>query len=140
MNRKFAMALNTASVIPITRPQVRPASTAQPANTTTIPRIRWIHPQVDALNWKRYSRVARKKLLLTIAISPSRAWNTPAMIIMKPANKMKPTAQPLGSSLTADGYGDAWSAIVDPPLLGSRAPARPRRPTRDALVARPSHR
>ena len=33
-----------------------------------------------------------------MATSPCNAWNTPTMIIMIAANKMKPTAHPLASS------------------------------------------
>jgi hypothetical protein len=33
-----------------------------------------------------------------MATSPWRAWNTPTMISMMAANKMNPTAHPLGSS------------------------------------------
>jgi hypothetical protein len=59
MNMKLAMALRTARAIPTTLAQVRPASSPTPARATTIPRIRWIHPQVVMSNWNRYWRVAR---------------------------------------------------------------------------------
>jgi hypothetical protein len=49
--------------------------------------------------------------------SPVMAWNTPARIIMMPANRMKPTAQPVGSASAraADRYcGDACSVMSGP--------------------------
>ena len=53
MNAKFATALETANTIPITRPHVCPASTANPATSTSSPTNRWIHPHRVASNVNR---------------------------------------------------------------------------------------
>jgi len=53
MKAKLAIALITARVIATTRAQVRPESSPQPANATSSPTSRWIHPQEVASNWNR---------------------------------------------------------------------------------------
>ena len=53
MAKKFVTALSMASVMPTTRPQVRPLRTAAPAKATTRPTMRWIQPQLVASNWNR---------------------------------------------------------------------------------------
>ena len=51
-----------------------------------------------------------------MAMRPWSAWNTPTMIIMIAANKMKPTAVPLGSSARrSDRYPDV--SVICPSLL-----------------------
>jgi hypothetical protein len=65
-------------------------------------------------------RVATKNSFSNSATSPEKAWKKPAMTIMMPANRMKPTAQVLvGFARLADRYcGAACSDTADPSSSG----------------------
>ena len=71
-----------------------------------------------------------------MAMSPWIAWNTPTMIIMIAANRMKPTAHPLVSRAARDP-ADEYASLV---IYSSSSVPRPATPAgRNGRPNAPSH-
>jgi hypothetical protein len=73
-----------------------------------------------------------------MAMIPCNAWNTPTMIIMMAANRMKPTAVPLGSLPRVDRYCDC-SVFCRTSLCGWAGRVNNRSAGPGASLAPPSH-
>src|SRR5262245_19778888 len=88
-----------ARITPTTRAHTAPLSRANPASRITIPRIRWIQPQLEVLSLRKYPSPSWppvvQTVFLMIAERPAIACQNPSMTIRKAAKYVHPTAQPL---------------------------------------------
>src|SRR5262245_34246014 len=88
-----------ARITPTTRAHTAPLSRANPASRITIPRIRWIQPQLEVLSLRKYPSPSWppvvQTVFLMIAERPAIACQNPSMTIKKAAKYVHPTAQPL---------------------------------------------
>src|ERR1700756_2323220 len=97
MNSRFAIALMPATAMPNQRARLFPLSTANDAQTSAIPTMRTIQPQVRR-SLKTYVEFGAYTLLLDTARMPSMMFQAPARPSMMAANATQP--EPLGASST----------------------------------------